>query len=248
MRKLISFATKEYALARRRLVKSAVNYFDEIVSLGPADLPQQFYDTYAEHFRYARGFGFWVWKPYIILNEALKSTPGDVVFYCDSQLVFCDDPARLFDLCLLRDGVLLFHQAREGHRNRAWTRRACFEVMGCCDEKYRDAHQTNSAMNLWAPTSFAISLLSEWLRWCGDLRAVSDGTPDEEEEPGFIAHRHDQSILGILAVKHHATMFPDPSQYGAGYEEKERGYGQVLSFDRFVPPPYEMPCYLKERR
>ena len=35
-------------------------------------------------FEYERGFGYWIWKPYIILNRLKKMKDGDILVYLDA--------------------------------------------------------------------------------------------------------------------------------------------------------------------
>ena len=51
-----------------------------------------------------------------------------------------------------------------------------------------------------------------------------------ENLPGYRDHRHDQSVLGILAERHALPHFPDPSQYG--YPHVGATYGQVIDSHR----------------
>lgn len=240
MRILTGFATFEYRHAMERLEVSAQAYFDLIEP--HYELPPEFMAKHAGLFRFARGHGFWVWKPWLILDHLRRMRPGDVLMYCDSQLVFTDDPAPLFKLCREQDGVLLFHQKREGHRNRTYTKRDAFRLMECDSQSFWDGPQLNTAMSVWAATPKAIGLAEEWYGWCADHRVVSDEISKGGERPGFKDHRHDQSILSLLAIRDGLETFPDPSQFGNGYAQPGRDYGQVLEFRRFVDPPYTIPC------
>jgi hypothetical protein len=199
-------------------------------------------------FRHRRGFGFWVWKPFLILQHlrnAMKS--DDVLMYCDSQIVLVADPWPLLELCQRQGGVLLFHQKAAGHVNRRFTRRDCFRVMGCDAPPYWDGPHLQGAISVWSATPLAIELAEEWYRWCSDPRAVSDLPSAGGEFAGFADHRHDQSIISLLAIRRGLRTYPDPTQFGNGYQEKERGYGQIASIDRIVGPTYPIPCVLPER-
>lgn len=239
---LLSFATDRYVEPMRRLMHSAAPWFDEFRPMTPWGLPSDFLARHADQLRYCRGWGFWAFKPYIILRTLELMDPADVLMYCDSQLVVIADPAPLFDLCQRLGGVLLFHQRREGRRNWEWTRRECFERMGCNEAKYWAGDQLNAAMSVWQNTPAAIRLLAEWYRWCSDLDVVGDGRPGELNHAEFKDHRHDQSILSLLAIRDGLQTFPDPSQFGVGYEQAGRNYGQVVEFRRIVWADYPIPC------
>jgi hypothetical protein len=67
-------------------------------------------------------------------------------------------------------------------------------------------------------SAMSMAFVSEWLKYAQDSRALTDdpnvlGSPNYK---GFRGHRHDQSILGLLAKKRNLTIYPDPSQWGNG--------------------------------
>jgi hypothetical protein len=73
--------------------------------------------------------------------------------------------------------------------------------------------------------------VTEWLTYAQDSRAITDdanvlGLPNY---PEFHDHRHDQSILSLLAKKWNLTLYPDPSQWGAG---AQRPYPTVFEHHR----------------
>ncbi len=58
----------------------------------------------------------------------------------------------------------------------------------------------------------ALMFLREWLEYCSDLRVITDdpntcGLPNLD---GFRSHRHDQSILTNLTLKHEIPCYGDP--------------------------------------
>lgn len=55
--------------------------------------------------------------------------------------------------------------------------------------------------------------VEEWLRYCRDERILTD-IPNESGYPnltGFVDHRHDQSVLSLLAEKYHINLYRKPS-------------------------------------
>jgi hypothetical protein len=74
--------------------------------------------------------------------------------------------------------------------------------MGCDAPRYWTARQVQATFSLWSGKA-AMEFLSEWLRWCRDRRCITDdqnecGLPNL---PGYVEHRHDQSILTNLCIR-----------------------------------------------
>lgn len=246
---LLSFASAPYHAAQRRLAESAKPYFDELL-LYQEDGIGALHANYPKLMAEKRGYGYWCWKPFLIHGTLLRMEPGDVLFYMDSQEIVLADPAPLLSICALSDGVLLFHQRREGHTNRMWTKRDCFIKMGCDQRAYWDGDNINSGYSVWMRTHNAMRLVSEWGRWCFDDSRIVTDDPSRlaPELPEFRAHRHDQSILSLLGIRDSIHMVPDPSQFGVGYEMDTRGYGQIFDRNRVVQPPYRVPRLRPVRR
>lgn len=63
-----------------------------------------------------------------------------------------------------------------------------------------------------------MSFVSEWLTYAQDSRIITDDKNifGLDNYPGFRGHRHDQTILSLLAKKWGLTIYADPSQWGSG--------------------------------
>lgn len=227
-------ATPEYRAAAQKLCASAEPYFDDIRLLTPKDIPLEFIRAHAEHFEITRGFGLWIWKPFIILRELEAMNEDDVLMYCDSQCLFASDPSPLFKLT--HNGIGLFHQRREGHKNSKWTRGDCFRLMGCDEPKYWNGDNLNSAFSVWKKTDKSIAFVREWLLWCSVYSVVSDDP--SENAPDFKAHRHDQSVLSLLAIKHEIPTLRDCSQWGDGYKQDGCDYPRIINHERKLIAPW----------
>lgn len=73
----------------------------------------------------------------------------------------------------------------------------------------------------------SMTFISEWLTYSQDSRVITDdaNTLGLNNYAHFQEHRHDQSILSLLAKKWNLTIYYDPSQHG---ESVERPYSTIL--------------------
>ena len=207
-----TFATPEFrgsaALLRHTARRAGA---DEVVVFDERDV-QPLFDAHPDLLPDSRGHGWWAWKPWCILRALDLARPGDVVLYCDAAAMF---ERPLADHAAAVDHVLLFRLAG-GHVNEHWTKRDTFEMMGRDTPEARAARQLNAAVQAYRNTPQARAFLEEYLRWCTPRAAVDDAC-QRPNAPGFRDHRHDQSVLSLLALGHpHVRVARDPTQYGAG--------------------------------
>jgi len=175
-----------------------------------------------------RGAGYWAWKPFIILDALEKQDDGDLVVYqdCGDEFFTYDGLRdRLLEVAGSCDLVLTRGGDDHGltYRNSDWTRRDCFVLMGCDTAVYWNAPQVEAGIIVAKKTAWPLGILREWLRFCIMPQVVSDApnTCGLPNLPGFRDHRHDQSILTNLAVKH--------------WLHTSREFGQLIAFNKYMP-------------
>lgn len=236
MKVLISFGSPAYERGLADLGRTAEPYFDRIQLFRHTDIDAQFRRENARLLSCEKGYGYWVWKPYFMLKVLRDLQGGDVVFYCDSLMHFIGNPAPLFPLCEANGGIMLFHQRGEGHKNFSWTKMDCFNLMGAASNEYFYGDHLNAAFQVYQKTAPALSFIEEMLFWCRSYAAISDAPNTTGDNlPGFVAHRSDQSILSILAIKRGLRTFKDLSQWGRSVPE-DREYGQIVHHHRSLAP------------
>jgi len=169
-----------------------------------------------------RGAGYWLWKPYIILDVLLRVEEGDIVIYSDSGAEVIADLEPLIDICKSKKGLVFFQVHNQDgtdggiHLNRKWIKRDCFVLMGADREEYYTGGQVAGSPQLYMRNERNILFLREWLSYCEDPRILTDkpNICGLENLPEFIDHRHDQAVVSILTRKYDIEIFRDPSQFG----------------------------------
>jgi hypothetical protein len=191
--------------AQRVLCDSAkLAGIERVIAWDRARLTQTaFYDEHRDILDRSRGGGYWLWKPFIILDALRDAAGDDVVIYWDVGRTapnrFTGPIVSLVAWCRnhggLLPGVPILRQGR-------WTKRDCFYYMGCDEPRFWNAPQVQATFSMWSGGS-ATDFVAEWLRCCTDRRCITDD-PNEcglENLSGFRDHRHDQSVLTNLCVK-----------------------------------------------
>lgn len=215
---LISYASRGYYSLQDRFMRSIVsNDYSKYYYTDKWLEKQSFYKENIDVFSLKRGAGYWLWKPYIIKDRLMKMKEGDILLYCDVDILCVNDPAPLFELCEDNE-ILLFQNTTK--INKDWTKRDCFVLMDADNDKYYNSLQVNAAIILIKRTVKSIEFVDNWINYAKDIRILTDtkNTMGLKNSDSFVEHRHDQSILGILAKKHLINLFRDPSEYGNPYK------------------------------
>jgi hypothetical protein len=216
---LLTFATWRYEKSRQRLVRSAQK-FGGFHCWNYSDKEFRTTEIYARNpsiTRVPRGAGLWLWKSYYILQVLKELNDGDPLIYLDAGIEIIAPLGPLLALTEHNKGIALFKVHER--LNRHWTKRDCFALMDCDSPEYRDTEQTMSGIIVLRKSPFIVDLVQEWLQFNSDVRIVSDlpntcGLPNYD---GFVAHRHDQSILNNLRIKYRIAGYTDPTQFGEPY-------------------------------
>ncbi len=219
-RVLLNYADGAFLAAQQRNARSGleVGGFDSVAMLGRSHIDPAFVERNRFILDQPRGAGYWLWKPWAIwtlLRDHLKD--GDVLFYCDSGAHFVHRADPVIDLCReRRDLPILLFTLQDEFKNRGWTKRDCFHFMRLDRPEYTDATQILASFIVCERTPETIAFVSEWLRFAQDERILTDA-PNECGKPNypeFRDHRHDQSILSLLARRRGVSTIPDISQWG----------------------------------
>ena len=175
----------------------------------------------------AHGFGYSIWKPYIILDAMKGMKNGDMLFYVDAGAEIINDIQPLVDLCKKNGGILLFNAV---NINKYWTKRDCFIKMGCDSKKYWNAPIIMGGYQIYIKTERSIQFLREDLKYVQIPELVDNSPSTTSNFEGFVRHSHDQSVLSNLAVKYKIKSFRNPSQGGNHLKKKElRVRGELLN-------------------
>lgn len=235
---LVNYANARFYKSQEKLNRSALRFgVDKVLSYRENDLFRtNFYYKNKEILQMKRGAGYWIWKPYFILEAMSKAKKNDIVVYSDSGIEVIKRLDPLFEICNKRNGIMLFRT--HGQRNKKWTKRDCFVLMNCDSQKYWDAPQVMGSFSLYLNNDSNRAFVEEWLNYCCNKNIVTDmpNVCGLENFPEFKEHRHDQSILSLLAVKYKIEIFRNPSQKGNRYKMKEyRHSGETRGYS---PNPY----------
>jgi hypothetical protein len=218
---LISFAAGEKWYRSQAALNQSAKQFklDGAISYTDTNRNWEFVNKYKDIKKDTRGFGFWQWKTLIILDAMSQVKEGDFILYSDSGSSIVSSLDYIFKDCEQNDITLFDNRdgnyERTTHKNINWTKRDCFVLMNCDSKEYYNAPQVDAAYQLYKKSDKSLSFLNEYNEYCNNENIISD-LPNitKENLPEFIDHRHDQSILSLMAVKYGIKLLPEPSEWG----------------------------------
>ena len=162
------------------------------------------------------GYGYWVWKPWVILKVMKQAKPGDVVFYLDAGCtVHTSTASKLrYEWYLERirtQGTLLFQQK---YREFNWTKRDVIEYFRLSEDDIESGQLLGGVQGHLVAQS-GIEFIQAWLRVCtmDSGRLLLDVLSKANEDERFIEHRHDGSILSCLSKTRKIEVLPDETFY-----------------------------------
>ncbi len=213
-----SFADSRMKRTLDRVKKQAkgMGYFDEIFVHTEDDLEKDFKILFKKKLvKGTRGFGYWVWKPQVILQVLSQMNDGDVLLYMDAGCHLNKNGVkRLDEYCerarMSEKGLCIFQEALPADNpnlqiyysalEKFFTKGDLFEYCGVRDRK--DIYDTGQI----AATAFVIKkckgseeLITDWLSvFQKNFSLADDSRSISPNFEGFIEHRHDQSIFSLL--------------------------------------------------
>jgi len=198
----------------------STGWFDKIITETP-DSINEFYQIHQNFINSNdRGYGYWIWKPYIIYKLLLNINDNDYIFYSDAgSSVLPHKYNRLLEYIDILDStdrpILTFSsQYLEKNFQKLLTLNY-FNLSNNID--FLNSYQVESGIVICKKNNFVINFIKNWLDLCiiNNYKLLIDSNGDNENEH-FIEHRHDQSILSILCKINKISIICCNEAYGSG--------------------------------
>lgn len=155
--------------------------------------------NYFEQYK-KESFGFYAFKPLVILDVMSKIPEGDIIIYHDAGR-----PEYNFSfkkpLQPLIDNVVKNYQGiglgEGGWLHNQYTKDKCFKLMDCDNEYIRGKCMMVATWGVFEKNLKSLSFLIDWRKWCLNHDVICTSINEQNHE-GFVRHTWDQSILTNL--------------------------------------------------
>lgn len=250
-RVFLTFADSRLQRTLNRITRQAkrMNAYDEVLALTEQSLDQDFKSTFAKQLRFGtRGFGYWCWKPQIILQVMRNMSDGDLLQYTDAGCHLNPNgrdrlleyfsmagasykgviafSAKEPEFPLVYDGRKLFD-----YPDRKWIKGDLLDFFGVRGRA--DVLETptiGAGIIFFRKCDESMRLLKEWIDvFTRDFSLIDDSPSRTLNLDGFIEHRHDQAIFSVLCklnnvstVSAYEYYYPSTKGDGADWASLEK--------------------------
>jgi len=197
---------ENFIKAGERLLKQAeaVGVFDKCILYTEEHLKKdnEFWlqhSTFIEQNK--RGYGYWLWKPYLIKKMMEQMNDGDKLVYLDAGC----------EIDIKKKNELLAHMKYVeeelviGSRTcieREFTKLDLILKLDMLDAKYLENHQHQGGAEIYLVCDKTRDLINKWYELCCDYHLIDDTPSINGNLFGFQEHRHDQSVFSLLTKKY----------------------------------------------
>jgi hypothetical protein len=242
MNYLVSFADSRMFRSLLRLSKQAdlLKFFDNTYFLDENNLSNDFKKKFKDKLILgSKGYGYWCWKPEIIMNILDKIENGDCLLYIDAGCYLnIHGKKRLleyFNLLKLQDKGVIAFQAVEPNKensnlkydgrklrnlkNYKWIKGDTLDYFNVRDNNFIiNSQEIAGGIFLIKKCEKSIAIIKEWKKIIHTrFDLITDAPSTSPNLPGFIENRHDQTIWTLLCLKHNLKIL---SSYEFWYPKK----------------------------
>jgi hypothetical protein len=176
-----------------------MNIFDDIFTYNENDLDTKFFDKHKEFINNNnKGYGFWIWKPQIVLQTISKIPEDSILLYSDAGSTlhkeYLSQLIELVEKCKKENFIGSYTNRPE----YIWTKKEVIKAFN-----YKGNLNDNQILG----TFFLIKnngkmrdFLNEWAKWTERYDLLDNSITIDQNE-GFIENRNEQSFLSLLSKK-----------------------------------------------
>lgn len=211
MKYFINYASNGFTNSQNIGLKSASQFGFKSIGYTNLDLDKEFITKNNKILSSSRGAGYWLWKPYIILDMLNKINDGDYLIYMDSGACLTGDPTNYLEM-IDDKGILSFSMVQKTSK---WTKGDCFfEINQVNKNDFAESNQIQGTYIFLRKCDYSVSFVKRWLFLCEKENLITDQPNiNMGNFSDFIDHRHDQSILSLLIYNESIMNIPQIDQY-----------------------------------
>jgi hypothetical protein len=198
---------KNYIDAGKRLLRQAnnLNLFDKTI-LYTDEFLKKDTEFWSKHKAFIennkRGYGYWLWKSFIIKKTIEKMQDNDILLYLDSG---CEIDIREKDFLIdcfniVENDLIISFKVNCLEKN--YNKMDLLLKLNMNNNKYLNTNQHPAGVLLILICEKTRNLINEWYELSCNYHLIDDTNSINKNLNCFIEHRHDQSIFSLLTKKY----------------------------------------------
>ena len=211
MKYFITFAAgnQDYINAGNRIINQAKNtkLFDKHIFYNEKYLQNNntFWNLHKDFIlKNKRGFGYWLWKPFIILQTFNLAKNGDTILYLDSGCeINYKNTTKINNLKnylnIIKNYKII---GTTTCKEKEWNKMDLILHLNLLDDKYLETPQRCGGTNLFYVCDETRKIVQEWYNLACNYHFIDDSPSQNQNYNCFKEHRHDQSIFSLLLKKY----------------------------------------------
>lgn len=197
---------QQYIDAARRIISQAqsTNIFKETYGYIDVNLKedQSFWDKHCDFIAsHPRGYGYWIWKPYLILKTLMTLPENSILLYCDGG---CEiDIKKAADLSSMLDHAKTdYIIGTTTQMERIWCKKDLIDYLEIKNNDYLRTPQRQATAIAFLKCDGVVTLVKLWYENACNYHLLDDSPSITKNLHRFREHRHDQSIFSLLTKKY----------------------------------------------
>ena len=211
-------------------------FFKECIPYTLKDLDQSFIDKHSKFIENnPRGYGYWIWKPYIILKTMEKLDYNDILIYSDSGSVVNPNGFKRLKYYyeILNSYDMICFKIK--HDEISWNKKDIIEhilnIFGNSNYNVLNTKQITSNLLLLRNNKKTYNFIKLWYNIMCNYHLIDDTPSKSPNFKEFIENRHDQSILSLLTKLYYMNIYTCKDNY----EDDNKNYEYL---DNGEPRPF----------
>jgi hypothetical protein len=214
----ITFGTNNYKNALARIENEAINMniFNSITIYNEDTLKNDDY-FWNKHSSFIinnkRGYGYWLWKPYLILKKLNEINIGDTLIYADAGCTLNPNGIdKLLEyLHKLNNSEKKMLSFELCYSEKNYTKMDLFKHLNMDTDNDLNRRQLLATYIILQKTNDNIEFIKKWYLTGCIYNLIDDSSSKHINDNSFIDHRHDQSIYSLLAKEYGSEILQDES-------------------------------------
>lgn len=227
--------SEDYHEAVNRLRRQGLEFgiFNEIFAYTEEDLKidSSFWNLHSNFIlNNKRGYGYWIWKPYLIRKTLERLNNGDLLLYLDCGCeINCNGREKFNELIEKVNSKLII--GTETWSNDCTFTKSDLSNFYKLDVKTLKIKHMQAGVLLMKKTPKIMEAINEWYLLCNNYHFIDDSPSRIKNYPGFVEHRHDQSCFNMVMKKHKLINYDiGPAEWGNGYHSRQNYLNNAMEY------------------